>query len=104
MKLKPVTLADLTVTTSGTEVRVTTDTTILPVKIIFSGKATNTGHVLVGDSNVATTRGFTIAAGASVVLDADNYRGGGCAFQLSDFYVDAVTNGDIVKVTYFTRT
>ena len=97
------TLADVTVTTAGTRVQVTsTDTPCTTV--IIQAKATNTGLVIVGDSSVSASRGIELSAGEEISIAADpSGRPGGEELNLADFWVDAATNGDKVKVAYVKR-
>lgn len=102
MALILVTVADITVSTAGTRVQVSATAT--PVSsIIFEAHASNTGVVYIGDASVAATRGTSLAAGQALAISADQSGRDGEEFFLSDFYVDAATNGDKVKVSYIKR-
>lgn len=102
MAIKLFTLADVTVTTAGTRVQITTTET--PVSsVVFTAPAANTGVIYIGDSSVAAARGIEIAKGTSVTINQDMARSAGEEYVLSDFYADAATNGDKVKVSYVKR-
>jgi hypothetical protein len=101
--IKLFTLADITVAAAATRQQVTATSTRV-TSIVFQGPAANTGAVYVGDSNVAAARGIEIPKGTSITVTADLLgRPGGEEFDLSDFYVDAATTGDKVKVSYVKR-
>jgi hypothetical protein len=100
MKSKLITLAQTVVTTSGTEVQVSS-TPLYASTVIFSCPAANTGAIYIGDVNVSTTRGIEVAKGVNLAITADMLgRPGGTEFDLSDLYVDAATNGDKVNISY----
>jgi hypothetical protein len=100
--IKLFTLSDVTVTTAGTRVQITaTDTPVSSV--IFTAPAANAGKIFIGDSSVSSSRGIEVAAGSSVTINEDNSGRKGDEFILSDFYVDAATSGDKVKVSYVKR-
>ena len=103
MAIKLYTLAQITVATSGTEQQVSATATPITT-LVVSAPATNTGAIYVGDSNVTTTRGIEVAKGTTVSISADmSGRAGGEELILSDFYIDAATNGDKANVSYITR-
>ena len=90
----------VTVGTAGTQEKVTADNSLTAddnkaVRTIeFRARAGNSGVCYVGGASVASTRGRELAVGGSVSYD---FGDGGT--KLSDFYVDAATDGDIVDVT-----
>lgn len=98
MKLK--TLGRVTVTTAGTEVPLTADTTLVAYKVLIKAKATNAGLVYIGDSTVTATNGFPLAATDSLIIDTVDYPKGMESVMLSDIYVDSANNGDSVQVMY----
>lgn len=103
MAIKLFTLAQTTVVTSGTEIQVSATQTPITT-IIFSVPAANTGSIYVGDSDVSTTRGVEVPKGTTFSISVDQSgRSGGEEMFLSDFYVDAATNGDKVNVSYIKR-
>ncbi len=83
------------VTTAGTRVQLGTDTNC--GYILVQAEKDNTGEVVVGDDTVvaaiATRRGYSLAAGESTPVFADN---------LSDVWLDSTVNGDGVTFIYFT--
>lgn len=76
-----------TVTTAGTRVVLAASTTVKSVTI--KALAANTGTIYVGDSSVASTNGFQLAAGDTVSLDLNN---------LNTVNIDSSVNGE--GVTY----
>lgn len=103
MALKYFVLPDVTVSTAGTRVQLSATAT--PVStVIITAKAANSGKIYVGDDTVAAGTGTELAAGSSLAVSADmSGRPGGEEFVLSDFYIDAATNGDKVAVAYIKR-
>lgn len=101
MALKLYTLAQITVATSGTEQQVSATATPIST-LVVTAPAANTGKIYVGDSDVSTTRGIEVAPGATVSITAD-YSGTGEELILSDFYIDAATDGDKANVSYMKR-
>lgn len=106
MAITPVIL-NKTVTTAGTQIQITTDTTIKPSTIIIEGTRANTGFIYVGLSDVSSTDYIaSLDAGERLVLNS-NFTGleaGDIAdFQLSDLWVDSSVNGETCQVTYFER-
>lgn len=97
------TLAEITVVTSGVRQRVTTQE--IPVtSITVQAASGNTGNIFVGDSNVSTTRGIELDAGQAWTQVADpTGRAGSEEFLLSDIYLDAGTSGDKARVVYTKR-
>lgn len=76
-----------TVTTAGTRVTLASSTTVKSVTI--KALDTNTGYIYVGDTTVASTNGFQLAAGETVSLDLAN---------LSTVNLDSSVSGE--GVTY----
>lgn len=103
MAVKLNTLADVTVTTAGTRVQISTADTPI-TSIILQAKTANSGVIIVGDSAVAAGVGIELAPGASITITADlSGRQGGEEMILSDFWADSATNGNKVKVAYVKR-
>lgn len=92
------TTAELDIPTAGTAVRVSTAFTPI-IGITFQAKPTNTGNIFVGDSLVSSTRGITLTPGSFVSIEVPASRPDG-EYILSDFYVNAATSGDDVRVSY----
>jgi hypothetical protein len=101
MAVKLFTIAKIDIPSAGTRVQVSATATPIST-IIASAPAANTGKVYIGDDAVAAGRGVEIAPGGTVSLSAD-YSGTGEEFLLSDFYVDAATNGDDISISYIKR-
>lgn len=84
------------VTTAGTRVQLGTDTNCS--YILVQAEKDNSGEVVVGDDTVvaaaATRRGYSLSAGESTPVFADN---------LSDVWLDSTVNGDGVTFIYFTE-
>lgn len=99
MALALKTLAQVTVATSGTEQRLTSNHISNVEAIYISAPAANTGSIYVGDSSVATTRGIEIPKGTSFTIMAPR----GDMINIRDIYVDAANNGDKCNITYLQR-
>ncbi len=88
------------VVTAGTELPLST-TKILAYGTRIKAPAGNAGVVYIGDSTVASTTGYELAAGETLNLDdllpASQQ---GEPIDLSLVYVDAATNGEGVCVLY----
>jgi len=84
------------VPTAGTQVRISN--TPRPVmSITFKALVGNTGNVYFGDSNVEITDGFELAPGEAQSVDMPlNIDGRPMSVPISDFFVNAATNGDDV--------
>lgn len=95
---KPIPLSDVTVSSAGTRVAITSSAIYAPV-VCVQGHASNTGVIYVGDSSVSSTKGISLSAGQSACFDQSDVPG----FDIIDLrtiYVDAATNGDKAKVIY----
>lgn len=103
MALKVFTLAPIDVPSAGTRVQVIS--TYSPVSTItFQAAEGNTGKVYIGDSNVASGRGISLDPGEFLSVSADlSGRSGGEELDLSDWWVDAETSGNDVKILYMKR-
>lgn len=96
-------LGDITVVTAGTRVQLTATSTMTPGCAI-AAKATNTGNIYIGDSNVAaTTAGAVVRPGETIEITGPQIGGTEEEFDLSRIYIDAGTSGDKVTVGYFAR-
>ena len=80
------------ITTAGTRVQVD-NTARRVLSILFKGRDSNTGKVYVGDATVSSTVGFELKANQAVNVRFLDIRISGI---MSNFWVDAATNGDIV--------
>jgi hypothetical protein len=94
---KSKTLGEVTVTTAGTRVQITSSD-ITAVAVVIQALPTNTGNIFVGDSTVASTNGLILTPGDIIVIDPEEEN----ELNLSDVYVDAATNADKVRVAYMT--
>lgn len=95
-----------TVTTAGTEVRVSTGNE-RPSSIYFEALGTNTGYIYVGLSTVSSTVYIArLSAGQGFSISADSTGSArlGADLKLSDYWVDSSVNGEKVQVTYLYRT
>lgn len=92
---------NVTVTTAGTRVQVTT--TDLPVARIFlRGHAANTGHIYFGDVTVSSTVGLQLKVGdMPFELSTPTIEGESDPVNLKNFYVDSSVNGDKLSILYF---
>lgn len=98
MALQFVTIAQVTVTTGGTEVRIAANTDDKIVKLFLSVPASNTGNVWVGDANVAVGRGVEIVKGSTLQIDCE-----GQYIDAYNIWADAVTNGDKINISYLKK-
>ena len=66
--------------------------------ITFRGRKGNSGNVYVGDNTVAAAAGFELTPGDSITMDPSQAQvnDSRVTILLSDFYVDAASNGDDV--------
>lgn len=104
MSIKLFTVPQVTVTTAGTRVQVSaTDTPI--TTILVQADPNNTGYIYVGDSSVSSTRASAaLGPGQSEAITSDaSGRAGWDEYVLSDFYLDANTNGNKAYVSYIKR-
>lgn len=104
MSIKLFTLPQVTVTTAGTRVQISsTDTAVTTV--LIQADPSNTGRIYVGDSNVASNRAAAVLeADASFSITADaSGRSGWEEYILSDFYLDSSANGDKAYISYVKR-
>jgi len=84
---------NVTVTTAGTQIQITSTPT--PIKsVVFIALTTNTGLIYLGESDVASTKGFPRSAGQSLVFEMDTE-----VLDLSKFWVNSAVNGE--GVAYF---
>lgn len=87
----------VTITTAGTRQRVTTSD-ISMYSVLIQADPGNTGNVYVGDITVTSLNGEVLAPGDSYIVDLDPE----IELKLADFYVDAATSGNKVRVQYLT--
>lgn len=99
MAIKPVTSSVVTVASAGTAVAVSATATPITSILIEADRA-NTGNIFVGDSAVDSTNGTELTPGGSISYQSDEPQTD--EFILSDFFVDAATNGDKARV-HFTK-
>ena len=98
MSLQLVTIAQVTVATSGTEQRLAAATADKVVRVYVSVPASNTGNAWIGDADVAVGRGVEVLKGTTQVFEADgNY------LDIYNMWADVVTNGDKVNVSYLKK-
>jgi len=109
----PRSLGKIRVTTPGTPVRITTDTTLRATIVRFSVFIGGTGRVYLGVQGMNRTTGVgvikefwpTTAAGGiadELILEAP-VIGSHSLFRLSDFYVDADVANEGLLVSYFAK-
>lgn len=91
--------AQITVTTSGTEVRLVAADVQKVIAIYLSAPAANTGTVYIGDADVSVNRGVAIIKGTTQVINAPD----GDFLDIRNIWVDAATNGDKLNVAYLIK-
>ena len=84
----------VTVTTAGTQIQVVSSETLVRA-VTFRPRAGNTGVVYIGDDAVSSANGFELSPGEPFTI---KLVAGEPALDLSDWWIDAATNGDIVDV------
>jgi hypothetical protein len=95
-------LGSVAVPSSGTRVQITPNK-IGCSGIIFQASSANSGKIYVGDITVTSSNGVAIGPGESFTLSAQSIDGvADCELILSDYYVDADTNGNTVRIHYLT--
>lgn len=88
-----------TVTTAGTRVQLTAvQNQSIFTTIVIQGYTGNTGKIFVGDVTVSATNGIALAAGECITISGDWRRDGADDFLITDFYIDAATNGDKAEI------
>ena len=92
-------LSDVTVTSAGTRVQLTSSNILTP-SVCIEAKSTNAGKVYVGDSNVTSSLGIELQAGQSICFDGGRVPGFDM-IDLSTIYLDASTSTQVAKITYF---
>lgn len=95
----PYPLSDVTdVPTAGTAVQIS-NTPRRILAIVFVAPAGNSGTVYVGNdgaADVSATTGMPLSTGQSITYNFGQF---GISVPISDFWVDAATNGDDVAWT-----
>lgn len=99
MIAKLISPAQVTVTTSGTEVRLVAAAVQQVVKIYLSAPAANTGTIYIGDSDVSTSRGIALIKGETMEISAPQ----GEYLDIHNIWADAATSGDKVNVAYLVK-
>lgn len=100
MALKLYTVGDVTVTTAGTRVQLTSTNTYVS-NVTVQGLGANTGKIFVGDSSVSATRGYELSPGSGIAITSIvTPKGTQELVNLADIWFDAASNGDKVHVVY----
>jgi hypothetical protein len=99
MSVKLITGAQITVATGGTEQRIIAAAKSNVVAVYLSAPSTNTGHVYIGDADVAVGRGIEVPKGTMVKIEAADAG----QLDMHEMYVDAATNGDKLNVAYLQK-
>lgn len=103
MAIKLMGLGDVTVASAGTPVPLSASQIISPGCSIRA-KATNTGNVYVGGTNLSSsTRAAELGPGDAIEIVGPQIGGTEEELDLAQIYVDAANSGDKVTVAYFTR-
>lgn len=97
----PDTLSVVTVAAAGTAVALGS---IECFSFVVQAETGNTGNVFIGDSTVDSTTGIILTPGSSINIGGDMMgQAGDFELSLANFYVDAATNGDKVRVFVLKR-
>lgn len=89
-----------TVSTAGTRVQISTDTTIRTPYVVIQASSANAGTIYLGGSTVSSTNGLELFPGESYIFNAETSREGNRVYRLSDIYLDSSANGLICRVMY----
>lgn len=90
----------VTVTLSGTRVQITSSQ-IGCGGIIFQASSSNSGKVYIGDNTVTSSNGIALGPGESFTVSGHSLDGNmDSELVLSDYWADADTNGNSVRVHY----
>ena len=92
-------LSDVTVTTGGTRVQMSS-TAILSPSVCIEAKSDNSGKLFIGGSDVTSSKGIELAAGQSICLDASRSAGYDM-IDLSTIWINASANTQVAKVIYY---
>ena len=92
----------VTVASAGTAEQVSSIETAITT-LIVNADSTNAGTIYIGDSSVDSTNGIEVQPGDIVPISADPRSKYGEEVFLSDFYIDAATNGDKARISYIKR-
>lgn len=90
-------LTSVTIAIAGTRQQITS-TDMAVYSVVIQADLLNTGNVYIGDSIVSSSNGIELAAGDSYIVEAQDL--GDQEINLSDFYVDTDTNGNVVRIQY----
>lgn len=99
MGIKLITGAQITVASAGSEQHIIAAAKSNVVAVYLSAPSTNTGHVYVGDADVAVGRGIEVPKGTTVKIEACHDG----QLDMYEMYVDAATNGDKLNVAYLQK-
>lgn len=100
IKLSPIGLGQVTVTTAGTRVKLSASSRLART-VIIQALASNTGDVYIGDVTVSSTLGYILVKGTAITINADlnNEDEDTTYVDLTLMYADAANNGDKVQIT-----
>ena len=93
-------LSDVTVTTAGTRVQLTSSSILTPTFCV-QAKSTNSGLIYVSGITVSATNGIGLSAGQFACYSGETQVYGFDVIQLNKVYLDASANGQVAKVTYY---
>lgn len=95
-------LSPVSVASAGTRVRLTTSK-LGASGIIFQANASNTGNIYIGDVTVTSSNGMALAPGDTLTISSQSLDGiMDSELLLNDFWLDADTAGNSVRVQYLT--
>lgn len=97
-----VTPEEKTVAAAGTAEQLTSSA-IMADNVLIQATKDNTGNIFVGDSNVSSSRGWTLTPGQFISFEGSRRRDGSDALDLSTIWIDAANNGDGVQWGYYKR-
>ena len=102
LAIKLTTLTNVTITTAGTAVQVSSSA-IMVNAVFVQAHENNRGNVYIGDSNVSATQGIAIGPGQPFQYSGHPQIQLLGEFLLSDVWVDSAEDADEVRVSYFKR-
>jgi hypothetical protein len=100
MRKRPATLG-LTVATAGTRVPLSASN-LLSLDLVVQALPTNTSNVFVGGADVTSSNGIVLTPGGFISVGSLMTKARAFTeFNLAEWFVDAATNGQGVRVLYY---
>jgi len=97
------TTTTVTVTTAGTRVQITTNTSARVQAFCLQNPSTNSGVIYYGDSSVSSTNGIELFPGDKEYFNCENTKFGVRVYRPSDIYIDTNVSGSIARIVFFSE-